>query len=213
MGGAVSFIPAALTVASALVSKSGSDSSAAGADQAAQGARLAAERTATAKRFEAAQLRVNAGQEIAASQFSAHEQERQGRLVASRQLALAAASGGGASAPTVVSLIARTQKESSLRAAMSIYQGEDHARALRMQAAGREYEASAAIAGGEESAQAYETKAGAYRTAGVAPLLAAGGSLFSKYGMGGVKQGPSGESKVIQDSWLDTGTTYSGDVG
>ena len=85
MAQAAAFIPAALTIAGMVVGKQG-------ADQGAAGARLAAQRTAVAKQFEAEQLRINAGQQIAAGQQAAFEQERQARLVASRQVALAAAS-------------------------------------------------------------------------------------------------------------------------
>lgn len=210
MAGAVTYIPAALTVVSALMGKKGADQGAAGADQAAQGALLAGQRAARARRFEAEQLRITAGQEIAASQAAAHEQERQGRLVASRQLALAAASGAGASAPTVVKLMADTAKESSYRAAMSIYAGEDRARALRMSAAGREYEADAALAGAEDTAQAYRIKAGAYRTAGVAGLLGAGAGLFSKYWPQVKGSGDSAAVGPAETSWLDAGTDFGG---
>src|SRR5688500_11497475 len=46
---------------------------------------------------------------IAASQRQALEERRQGDLVASRALAVAAASGAGVSDPTVIDIIARTK--------------------------------------------------------------------------------------------------------
>ena len=201
MAQAAAFIPAALTIAGMVVGKQG-------ADQGAAGARLAAQRTAVAKQFEAEQLRINAGQQIAAGQQAAFEQERQARLVASRQVALAAASGAGASDSTVVSMIARTAKEGSYRAAVALYQGQDAARQMRMAAAGKDYEAGTALTAGEEQARAY-------KTAGTQSLLKGGASLFSKYGMGGFF-GKAGDSAAVSagadTSWIDAGSVGIGSV-
>jgi hypothetical protein len=205
MAQAAAFIPAALTIASAVMAKDG-------ADEAAQGSNVAAQRIKVAKQFEAEQLRINAGQQIAAGQAAAFEQERQARLVASRQLALAAASGAGASDPTVVSMIARTSKEGSYRAAVALYQGQDAARTMRMAAAGKEYEGDTAVIAGEEQAKAY-------KTAGDQALLKGGSSLFAKYGMGGLdglfgaKSGDSAALSAGADtSWLDAGSAGMGSM-
>ena len=195
MASAVQFIPAALTVASMVTGAQGSSA-------AAKGAKAAGRRTAAAKQFEAQQLRINAGQQIAAGQAAAFEQERQARLVASRQIAVAAASGAGASDPTVNTMIARTAKEGSYRAAVALYQGEDAARQMRMAAAGKDYEAQAGIDAGE-------TQADAYKLLGRSQLLAGGSSLFAKYGMKG-----AGDSAVVSGgadtSWLDAGSSPMG---
>lgn len=204
MAGATQYIPAALTVASALTSSSGSNTSASGAAMAAEGARVAAARTAAARKFEAEQLRVNAGQEIAAGQQAAFEQERQARLVASRQIALAAASGAGASDPTVKTLISRTAKQGSYNAAVALYQGQDKARALRMAAEGKDYEAAAALDGGDQQSRALELQARGYRTQGLGALLRGGSSLFARYGMGGAKA--SGDEAAVSSgapAWDD----------
>ena len=177
-----------------------------GAGKAASGARAAAERAAQAKRFEAQQLRVNAGQELAAGQRAGFEQDRQTKLLESRQIALAAASGAGASDPTVMNLIARTAKEGSYRAAVAIYGGEEKARQLRMAASGREYEADAAIVGGEQTASAY-------KTAGVVALLRGGASLFAKYGAGGPSGSGDSAALGVDTSWLDTGSQTTGNIG
>lgn len=193
MAGSAQYIGPALTIASSVTGFMG-------ANKAASAARLAAERTAAAKRFEAKQLLINAGQEQAAGQRAGFEQERQAQLIQSRQIALAAASGAGASDPTIMKLIARTEKEGSYRAAVAIYGGEEKARQLRMAAAGRQYEADAAITAGAQTAQAYQI-------AGVGSLLRGGASLFAKYGMGGPKG--SGDSAALggpDTSWLDTGS-------
>ena len=116
-----------------------------GNDQLASNARLSAQRQATALQFQKEQATVNAGQAIAAGQMGAQEQRRQGALINSRAQALAAASGGGALDPTVVRIMANNAGETALRANIALYQGEEQARQLRMQAAARGYDAQMAI--------------------------------------------------------------------
>ena len=173
-----------------------------GANAAAKGAKHAAKRQATATRFQATQLRINAGQQVAAGQAAAFEQERQARLVASRQIALAAASGAGASDSTVANLISRTAKEGSYRAAVALYQGEDAARQMRMAAAGKEYEAEAGIASGE-------SQASMYKLAGQQAIMKGATSLLTTYAGGGFKGGGSGDSAALglDTSWLDAGSS------
>lgn len=202
MAGATAYIPAALTLAGSVLGYSG-------ANKAAAGAQLAGQRTAGARAFEAKQLRQNAGQEIAASQRAAQEERRQAGLVASRQIALAAASGAGASDPTIVQMIARTAREGSYRASVALYGGEERARQLRMAAAGKDYEGAAAIEGAE-------VQASAYKTAGVGELLKGGGSLFAKYGFGGPTAAGGNvvlTSGGLDTSWLDAGTEAMRGIG
>jgi len=145
-------------------------------NQMAAASRVMAERTAVANQFQAEQARVNAGQAVAASQRDAAEQARQGRLLQSRALALAAAGGGGASDPTIVNIMGSIAGEGAYRSMVSLYKGEEQARALRMEAAARDYDAAAAREGGALREQAYKSAA---RTG----ILRAGLSLFEKYGM------------------------------
>lgn len=105
------------------------------------GAKMLAERQnakneANLAQFQSEQLRVNAGQAQAAVQRNAIDIERQTQLNASRALAVAASSGGGASDPTVVSLLAQNAADGAYRKAAALYEGEDQARALNLQAAG-----------------------------------------------------------------------------
>ncbi len=92
-----------------------------------------------AAEYEAAQLRQNAGQAMAASERQAFDVDRQAQYITSNAIATAAASGGGASDPTVVNLIARNAGEMAYRKAVTLYNGEDRSRALNMQADAREY--------------------------------------------------------------------------
>jgi len=89
-------------------------------------------------------LQQKAGQERAASQRAAIEQRRRGRYAGSRATALAAASGGGVSDPTVTGILADIDTESEIRALNAMYMGEESARGL-------EYDAVLALAQGEEA--------------------------------------------------------------
>jgi hypothetical protein len=146
-----------------------------GYNQAAEGARVAASRKKMAATFEAEQLEQQAGQAIAASQRDALEERRKADLAASRALALAAASGGGASDTTVVNLIAGLKGEGAYRSAVAIYRGEDQARKMRMGAQGKRFEGAVAEEGGQFESAAYKTMA-------MASLFDIGSSLATRYG-------------------------------
>jgi hypothetical protein len=101
-----------------------------------------------AAEFEAAQLRDQANEAFAASQRAAWSEERAARYLMSETLARAAASGGGASDPTVINIIARQAQEGAYRQQVALYEGSERAHLLRMQATAREYEgATRAVAG------------------------------------------------------------------
>lgn len=128
--------------------------------------------------FQAAQLRQNAGTDIAAAQRSAVDIQRQSDYVASHALAVAASSGAGASDPTVINMIARTAGETAYRKSVALYQGDQAARGANMQADATTY--------GGQMAMVKGAQVGAASDIGAATTLLKGGaSLFSKYGMGG----------------------------
>ena len=160
-----------------------------GYSDAARSAKTAGQRTRVAKEFEAEQLREQSGQAIAVSQRAALEEQRKGRLMASRALAVSAASGGGASDPTIVNLIAGAESEAAYRSAVAMYEGEDRARQLRIGAAAKDYEGAVAEEEGNQ-------RASAYKTARAASLFKGGSSLFGKYGGGG----PSGDAALVSES-------------
>ncbi len=114
--------------------------SAAGSYSAGRAAKKAGEKQAIASQYEADQLKQGAGQALAVSQRGALEEQRRGRIVASRALALSGASWAGASDTTVQNIMADLAGESSYRASVALYQGEEKARLMRMGAEGREYE-------------------------------------------------------------------------
>jgi hypothetical protein len=145
-----------------------------------------------AARFEAAQLRDRATTAPATAQRDAAEEARKARYAQSRALAVAAASGGGASDPTVINIIAGIAQEGEYRMQAALYQGEDRARLLRMQAQAREIE------GASRQKSAYGDAFGS--DLGVATSLLNGfskDSMLSRFGGGGAPQAPMSTT----DSW------------
>lgn len=166
-----------------------------GADRAGAGAQAGAARKKAALDFETAQLRMQAGQSVAASQHAAREQRRQAELVQSRAIAVAAASGGGVSDPTVVNMLGRIAGEGAYRAGLAIYEGEERARTLRMGAAARDYEGDLALEAGDMAKGAYDIHKGATMFKGAS-------SLFSKYG--GIFDEKPGGALSDSDMWWGT---------
>lgn len=105
------------------------------------GSILSSMKQAKALKAEAGQYRRKAGLERASAQRDAMEQQRQARLLESRALAVAAASGGGASDPTVVNTIANIAGEGEYRALTALYNGEEQALGLEAEATARIKEA------------------------------------------------------------------------
>lgn len=184
-----SFIPVAMELVGSMFSATGNY-------QAGDAAMANAKAKKQEADFEAAQLMQQANTALASGQAQAIEERRQIGIINSRALAVAAA-GGGAKDPTVINMIARNAAYGSYRAALSLYQGQDRARTLRMQAAGRTYE-------GEVALQTGEAKQAAYRTAAAGSVIKGATSLYTKYGM---TPAPSGGSLTNVGS--DAGSTYN----
>lgn len=102
---------------------------------------LGANSEAKQLRSEADQLDEQAGKERATSQRASIEERRQAATVSSRALALAAASGAGASDPSVINNIADIEGEGEYRALTALYNGEETARGQEFDAANRRKEA------------------------------------------------------------------------
>ena len=105
-----------------------------------------------AAKFQADQMRINAGQAQAGAQRDAWSIQREAEYTASRALAVAAASGGGASDPTVVNLMARNADEMAYRRQLALYEGDEAARGMRMGAAAKEYSGANARRAANEAA-------------------------------------------------------------
>lgn len=141
---------------------------AAGAGLSAGGTIIGANSEAKELRIQANQLDAQAGLKRASSQRDAIEERRQGNLVMSRAVAVAAASGAGADDPTVVNNIANIAGEAEYRALTALYNGDE-------EAAGMEAQAAANRRGAKATKTAGLLKAGS-------TILSAGSSLFGKYG-------------------------------
>lgn len=80
-------------------------------------------------------LRQQAAQERAAAQREAIRRAREARLLISRQRAVASASGGSATDPTVLDLMGEAAAEGAYQKAVALFEGEARARGLENQAA------------------------------------------------------------------------------
>lgn len=140
---------------------------------------FAGEQARKAYGFQADQLRQNAGQAQAAAQRDAISADRQDELIASRALAVAAASGGGASDPTVINLIAKNAAEGAYRKQMALYAGDDKARSMMIAADAADYSGRSARVSGLMGAAGSFINAGASNT---------GTGMFAKYGGYGPKR-------------------------
>lgn len=144
--------------------------------EAARATEMMAQRRKAAADQLAGQLRVNAGQQVAASQAGAAEARRQGDIIQSNLIAAAAASGGGASDPTIETIAKRNAGETQYRSALAMYQGNEAARVLTDKANATQYGAALTNADAANAAAALRTKS-------IGTVLASGGAMMSKYWM------------------------------
>lgn len=174
-----------------------------GAGDAAAAARAQGQAQQVQDQYQATQMEQQAGQEIAAKQRSAAEQTRQANLLASRAIAVAGASGGGVSDPSVANLIADISGEGAYRAGVQLYQGEENARQLRMGSGAKLYEGQVAAQGGDLKAQGFEN-------AGLGAAFKGAESIYDKFGFGGSKAGGGGGggggTATTGNGWMDAGT-------
>jgi hypothetical protein len=160
--------------------------------------------------FEAQQMEQNAITEIATSQRLAGEERRRADITESRALALAAASGGGASDPTVVKIISELAGEGSYRSAIALYEGEERARQMRIGAQARRIEGQYGLEGGLASSRAYQTMATGSLLTG-AGKIAMTPTLFQKYGGSGPNATPITNTTNTAGTNADAGLTGLGD--
>ena len=96
---------------------------------------------------EARQLEARGKEEFAASQREALERRREGEVVNSRAQAIAAASGAGADAPTIVRLMSDTAGQAEFNAQTDLYGGRQRRAGLRDSARARRAEGQASLMG------------------------------------------------------------------
>lgn len=146
-----------------------------GTGMSAAGYRDAASARRAEAAYQASALERRAKDQVAAGMRGAAEERRQGELAISRIRAVAAASGGGATDPTVINLIAGAASEAEYRARIAMYQGESNAAAMREQAKLTRY-------GAEYEARGYETLAVTTLIGGLAGSASTYASLLDTYG-------------------------------
>lgn len=113
-----------------------------------------------------------------AAQQRAHFTRREGRFAKSRALAAAAASGGGATDPTVVKILSEIEGQSEYEALSDLYSGESQAYAL-------EQEAEATRYGGRLSEYTGRLRRSLLRQQALNTIASGAMTLASRYGQGG----------------------------
>jgi len=121
--------------------------------------------------FEAKQYEQGAVQAVASGQKAAKEVSRETNLLKSRMLAVAAASGAGASDPGLMNLVAEQAGVGALNELTALYQGEEKARQMRMTGSAKRYE-------GYQAEQSGKKKRDASRVSAVVSLISTGGTYF-----------------------------------
>lgn len=167
-------------------------------EQGKENTRQATARNVSAQ-FQAEQEEQDAGQVIAASQRAGAEQKRQAGLVASRAVAVAAATGGSASDKTVSNIVARVKGEGAFRHAAILYQGASRARKMVIEAAAKRYEGAQGLL-----VALREQKVG--NNMALVNLLGGFGSISSKYSSPSKSPGGGGSS-------TEGTNEYAGDSG
>lgn len=119
----------------------------------------AGRRSQQAQEFRAKQEDMAANESRAAAQRAALEKQREGVLLGSKLQARAAAQGGGADDPTIVTLGEDIAGRSEYAALTDIYKGENRARGLEDQAIGDRYTGQSLVAEGEAKQRASKLSA------------------------------------------------------
>lgn len=127
--------------------------------------------------FQAQQLEAEAGQAKAVGQVGAQDMARQVALVKSSALARAAASGAGASDPSVLAVMANIGKEGAYRQALALYEGEAQSRLDLMRASAARFEGATNVADAAQVKKQSEIGAASTVLAGGAKGL----SMYEKY--------------------------------
>jgi len=124
--------------------------------------------------YQAAQLRQNAEQQIAASQRNAEADKMRLDYALSSAVAHAAAGGGTSTDPGVVSILSRVEAQGAYQIASDLYSGKEAARGMRSQATATEYGASLNMSDAQSARSAKQF--GAATT-----LLKGAAGIYDKY--------------------------------
>lgn len=172
-----------------------------------QAAQTIASRRQAADEYEAQQLEVEAQQSRSVGMRTAQDQTVNTEMINSTALARAAASGAGASDPTVMNVIARTAGAGAYRAATAMYEGEAQGRLDMAKASALRYEGATGVSDAATAAQFAGIGAAATALSGAAKA----GAMFGKYWSGPTPTAtttPASQSYSGggNSAWLDAGS-------
>lgn len=162
----------------------------AGQRKAAKAEKSAAEQRQRTANIEAAYMDQQAGLSVASAQRQMLEERRQAMLLESRALAVASASGAGASDKTVSDVISGIAAEGAYRSSIALYEGKERARQLHEGADLRRE-------GGDLMADYGRATARSHEIGAMGTLFAGGGSLYAKYGKTGTSGGGLSEGSGL----------------
>lgn len=169
-----------------------------GQRQGAEATRQAADRKQQTANIEAAHMEQQGQQTVAAAQRQMLEERKQARLLESRALAVAAASGAGASDTTVMNVISRIAAEGAYRSTIALYEGQEQSRQLQIGGHIRREGGDLQADYGRQAARAQEISA-------VGTLFKGGATLYERYGN---KKQPS--DRLSGGNYLDAGSEPAG---
>lgn len=138
---------------------------------------MVGQRRKAASEYEASQLDMEAEQARSAGMRVAQDEQRKTQLINSAALARAAASGAGASDPTVIHLLTQNAGVGAHRAAMAMYQGEAQARVNNARAVSARFEGETAAMDASAAEKAAKFTATSTLMSGGLKVL----SMYDKY--------------------------------
>lgn len=202
------FLPEALQASATILS--------AGSQMARQRAMTTvATRRKAALDFEADQQELAARDSSGVAMRAAQDEILKSRLVNSTALAKAAASGAGASDPTVMAVLARTGGEGAYRSALAMYEGEAQARLDRMRAAALRYQGDVGVSDAESASSQANMGIGATLLSGAMKTMSMYDKFNPRAGMTPAATGPVmplARAPSASGAWLDAGTDLNSGV-
>lgn len=183
----MSWVAVGVTAASVLMSYQAGQEGKAAANKEAQLQQQSGQMRKAAANLEANVLETQATQRIAVAQRDMLDSQRMTRLIQSRAQAVGAASGGGATSPTALTLMGTIAKEGAYNASRAMYSGEEAARAMRLQAFEKRAEGEFAEVGGNLQSEATQGQGRAAEYRSYASITSSVGGLYGKYGKPGQK--------------------------
>ena len=174
----------ALSVAGLGMKLFGSTKAVSGQDDAANAVEAAGVNQRAMYALRGAELRRQAGQQVAASQHKGFTDATDAALMASKLIAAGGASGG--SGPQIQRLVSDIIAKGSYNRAMDIYNGDEAARQRIEEANANDLAGYYSQLGANQKAAALRSGANASAISGMGAILPGAATLYERYGGGGV---------------------------